>query len=53
MISELELEARLGARIKQLSNELAVVKAFKSVLSSTGSLPSTQLPRITGPKKAA
>jgi hypothetical protein len=52
LLADLDVEERLDARIDKLFKRLAMLKAFKS-LSSAKSLPSTELPRISGPKKAA
>jgi hypothetical protein len=52
MLAELDVEERLDARIDKLFKRLAMLKTFKS-LSSAKSLSSTELPRISGPKKAA
>jgi hypothetical protein len=52
MLEELDVEERLDARIERLFEKLAAFKAFKS-LSSAKSRMSTELPRISGPKKAA
>jgi hypothetical protein len=52
MLADLEVEERLDARIDKLFKRLVMLKAFKS-LSSSKSVPSGDLPRISGPKEAA
>jgi hypothetical protein len=52
MLAELDLEERLDARIERLFERLAALKAFKSLSSAKSRMP-TELPRISGPKKAA
>jgi hypothetical protein len=48
-----EVEERLDARIGKLWEKLAVLKAFKQTLLSVESVLAPDLPRISGPKKAA
>jgi hypothetical protein len=52
MLADLEVEERLDARIDKLFKRLAMLKAFK-LLSATRSSSSTEVPRVSGPKKAA
>jgi hypothetical protein len=52
MLADLDVEERLDARIDKLFKRLVMLKTFKS-LSSSKSLPSSDLPRISGPKEAA
>jgi hypothetical protein len=52
LITDLDVEQRLNAEIAKLFRTLCMLKAFKSV-SSTKSPSSIELPRISGPKKAA
>jgi hypothetical protein len=52
MLEDLEVEQRLNAQITKLFKTLCMLKAFKS-LASAKSPPSPELPRISGPKKAA
>jgi hypothetical protein len=51
LLADLAIEERLDARIAKLFNRLAMLKTYKSVLSAK-SPSSTELPRISGPKKA-
>jgi hypothetical protein len=52
LLADLDVEERLDARIDKLFKRLAMLKAFKS-LSSATPRPSTEPPRLSGPKKAA
>jgi hypothetical protein len=52
LLADLEVEERLDARIDKLFKRLAMSKAFKSLSSATRP-SSTELPRLSGPKKAA
>jgi hypothetical protein len=52
LLENLEVEERLDARIDKLFKRLAMLKAFKSLSSATRP-SSTELPRLSGPKKAA
>jgi hypothetical protein len=51
LLADLAIEERLDARIAKLFNRLAMLKTYKSVLSAK-SPSSTELPRISGPKKS-
>jgi hypothetical protein len=50
MLAELDVEERLDARIDKLFKRLAMLKTYKSLSSATSP---TELPRISGSKKAA
>jgi hypothetical protein len=52
LLADLEVEERLDARIGKLVQELMKLKTFKSLLSARPP-SSTELPRLSGPKKAA
>ena len=51
--ADLQVEERLSAMIRKLVHELAILKTFKETLSSSKSVSAPELPRISGPKKAA
>jgi hypothetical protein len=50
MLAELDVEERLDARIDKLFKRLAMLKTYKSLSSAKSP---TELPRISGSKKAA
>jgi hypothetical protein len=52
MLADLDVDERLNAMIDKVFKRLAMLKAFKSI-SSTKAPSSTELPRISGPQKAA
>jgi hypothetical protein len=52
LLANLEAEERLDAKVDKLVQRLVRSKAFKSLSSATRP-SSTELPRLSGPKKAA